>query len=223
MTRPAPPPLTPEQEALVRSSTVVRRLAGRMVRRTRLFTLDDLISIGNESLTRAARHFDPTVCSEFDGYAYRFVHLDMLRAIEDESKHQKRERASSFDAAYHLLEGAKDAGDIFADSAADARWQASDLAAGIFATIAARFLGDASRGSSEEPEARLDRERRLALLRREVDALAENGRVLVLRHFDGCDWEAIAESLEVSVATARRMHDASMRVLAARMLSRGRG
>lgn len=78
---------------------------------------------------------------------------------------------------------------------------------------------DASRAPTEEElEHHIDLERRRKRLDEAIDALGERGRVLSLRYFEHLEWDAVASGLGVSVATARREHDAALRLLASRLV-----
>ncbi|MBK6518575.1 MAG: hypothetical protein IPG04_31680 [Polyangiaceae bacterium] len=120
--------LTPEQERLVAASTVIPRLVPKVARRTTLYEAPELTSLAYLSLRRAARNFKREKGVPFDGYAYRFVHKDLMRAIEEEHEHHKREQVSSFDAAYDHLERATDPGDIWKDTPGDSRRHVAEFA-----------------------------------------------------------------------------------------------
>lgn len=217
MTRANEELLSPEQEKLVATSTVVRRLAPRVARRAAGYEEDELASLGYLSLRRAARNFDPTRLVPFDGYAYQFVHLDLLRHISGEKKRSIRERPTSFD-SYGYLGRARDPGDIWNDTPADARRHVSDFVSGIFVVITAQLLSDASRAPSEDDiEAHLDWAKRKERLWSAVAELGPAGRVLQLRYLEELEWDQVAQALGESSATVRRQHDAAVKLLAARL------
>ncbi len=210
--------LEPERERLVQSSTILPKLVKRMARKTKVFAEPELMSIGYLSLRRAARNFDPNVGTPFDGYAYRFVHQDLLRAISSEHRHHRREETGAFDAAYDHLERATDPGDIWSDTPADARRHVAELSAGIMVTVALRVLSDASMAPSERDlERHIDWEKRRRKLWNAIGDLGDKGRVLVLRYVEGLGWEQVASTLGRSVATTRRDHDEVVCLLAARL------
>jgi RNA polymerase sigma-70 factor (ECF subfamily) len=64
------------------------------------------------------------------------------------------------------------------------------------------------------PEERLEQEELAAQVRRALGTLSEEHRiVLVLRDIDGCDYEAIAEVLEIPLGTVRsRLHRARLQL-----------
>ncbi len=66
----------------------------------------------------------------------------------------------------------------------------------------------------DSPSDRIEREERCAQVRRAMDTLAEEHRVvLVLREIDGCCYETIAEVLDLPVGTVRsRLHRARMQL-----------
>ncbi len=209
--------LSPEQQKLVSSSTVVSRLVGRLARRNANHDEDELSSIGYLSLRRAARNFDPTRLVPFDGYAYQFVHLDLLRHISGEKKRSNRERPTSFD-SYGYLGRVRDPGDIWTDTPADARQHVDDFVTGIFVVITAELLSDASRAPSEDDiESHLDWAKRKKRLWSEVAALGAAGQVLQLRYLEELEWDDVAKALGGSSATVRRQHDAAVKLLAARL------
>ena len=64
--------------------------------------------------------------------------------------------------------------------------------------------------TGDSPDSQLDRSEQAAQLYSALDRLSDEHRViLVLREIDGCDYEAIAEVLEINVGTVRsRLHRA---------------
>ena len=215
------PRLTKEQEDLVRTSTVVPRLARRMSRRTSFLTEAELASVGHETECRCATRFEPARKVPFEAYSYTFVHLEMKKAIGKERTKQRREMTGTLDASYEYLERYRDPGDLFADTEADSRRQLREFAEGIMGTFLARFLSEASLAPSEdELHERGDRERKRVRVRAAVEAMGEGGRVLSLKYFGGLTWEEVAERLGVSVATVRRDHDVAARRLVALLTPR---
>lgn len=181
-------------------------------RRTSALTREELRSIANESLLRAAQLFDASRGVPFDGYAFRFVRLDLQRAIGEEGARRRSEIA--------LLSAGCDAldrfglPDPFASGTEHARLFA-DALEGMFAEVIARYLGAASRGLDEsELGATLDR---AARFRKEVRDLGARGEVLQLRYLEELGWDEVAFRLGVSLATARRDHDESLRIVMARL------
>lgn len=212
--------LTPEQERLVAASTVIARLVPKVARRTTLYQPAELTSLAYLSLRRAATNYKREKGVPFDGYAYGFVHKDLMRAIEEEHEHQKREQVASFDAAYDHLERVTDPGDIWKDTPSDSRRHVAEFAGGILVTIAARVLSEASRAPSEDDiERYLDWDRRRRKLWNAVAELGDRGRVLVLRYMEGLEWEKVAQALGLSSATVRREHDEVVALLAARLVA----
>lgn len=215
------PRLTKEQEDLVRTSTVVPRLARRMSRRTAYLTEDELKSVGYESECRCAARFEPTRKVPFEAYSYTVVHLDMRKAIGKERTKQRREVTGTLDASYEYLERYRDPGDLFSDTEADSRRQLREFAEGIMGAVLAQFLSEASRAPTEDDlQEHGDRERKRARVRSALEAIGQQGRVLALRYLEGLPWEDVAARLGASSATVRRDHDAAVRLLVARMRSR---
>ena len=68
--------------------------------------------------------------------------------------------------------------------------------------------------TSEAPEERLEREERVGLVHRALDALNEQHRaILVLREMEGCCYETIADILELPIGTVRsRLHRARLQL-----------
>lgn len=214
--RSIPRPLTTAQLALVERSRVVEPLARAMARRTHSLSFDELRSIAHESLLRAAQLFDPARGVPFDGYAYRFVRLDLQRAIGEEGTRSRCELAL-LTVGYDALESIEPP-DPFATSQEHAGVLA-DALDGMFAEMLAGYLGAASRGLSEgELAAALDGPARF---RRAVDALGTRGDVLRLRYLEELPWEEVAMRLQVSLATARRQRDDVLRVVMARLTRAG--
>lgn len=206
-----PRQLTREQARLVERSQVAARLASSMANRTSTLSRDELRSIAHESLIRAAQRFDSSRGVPFDGYAFRFVRLDLLRAMGAEGAHKKTE-LPILSAGHEALDGLG-MPDPFASSAEHTRALA-DALDGMFAEVIARYLGAASRGLDE---ADLGLRDRAARFRRTLDDLGPSAEVLRLRYVDELGWDDVAASLGVSVATARRAHDAVLRVVTARL------
>jgi RNA polymerase sigma factor (sigma-70 family) len=211
--------LTPEQQALIRSSTVVPRLARQMAKRSSTLNYDELVSIGNESEVRAVLRFDASRGVPFEAFAFSCVRLDMKRAIIDEGKRQARERTGLLGPAYEYLEQARDPGDLFTDTRDDAGRHLSQFLSGILAVVSLCSTGEASHSVSENDiAAHVDRERRRALMHEHLTALGDKGRLLTLRYVDGLDWDAVAEAMGVSLATAGRLHVTAIELLSARVM-----
>jgi RNA polymerase sigma factor (sigma-70 family) len=218
-----PMTLTPEQQALLRASTVVPRLARRMAKRTTTLKYEDLLSIGHESEVRAVMRYDASRSIPFEAFSFSCVRLDMKRAIIDEAKRQRRERTGLLGPAYEHLESARDPGDLFVDSRDDSRNHLAQLLSGMLALVSLCSVGEASHAISEsELEAHMDFERRRALVRDHISTLGDKGRLLSMRYLEGLEWDVIAERLGVSLATAGRLHVAAVELLAARVLARER-
>ena len=210
--------LSPEQQALVRGSTVVARLARQMVKRSATLTYDELVSIGNESEVRAVLRFDSSRGIPFEAFSFSCVRLDMKRAIIDEGKRQARERTGLLGPAYEYLEQARDPGDLFTDTREDAGRHLSQFLSGILAVVSLCSIGEASHAASEtDLAAHLDGERRRAIMREHLSALGDKGRLLTLRYIDGLEWDAVAAAMGVSLATAGRLHVTAIERLSARV------
>lgn len=210
--------LTPEQQALIRSSTVVPRLARHMAKRSSTLKYEDLVSIGNESEVRAVLRYDPKRSIPFEAFSFSCVRLDMKRAIIDEAKRQSRERTGLLGPAYEFLENARDPGDLFSDTREDSARHLSQFLSGILALVSLCSVGESSHAASEsELTAHMDREKRRTLMREHLSALGEKGRLLTLRYLDGLEWDAVAAELGISLATAGRLHVAAIELLAARV------
>lgn len=213
------PRLTKEQEDLVRTSTVVPRLARRMSRRTTYLTEDELKSVGYESECRCAARFEPTRKVPFEAYSYTVVHLDMKKAIGKERTKQRREVTGTLDASYEYLERYRDPGDLFADTEADSRRQLREFAEGIMGTLLAQFVSEASQAPSENDlHDHGDRVRKRSRVRSALEAMGDKGRVLVLRYLEGLAWEEVAERTATSSASVRRAHDLAIQQLAIRVM-----
>ena len=75
-------------------------------------------------------------------------------------------------------------------------------------------VGDEPADRGEKPHDRLIREERADLIRRALGELSEEHRaILVLREMEGCDYEEIAEILDLPVGTVRsRLHRARVQL-----------
>jgi len=75
-------------------------------------------------------------------------------------------------------------------------------------------VGDEPADRGEKPHDRLMREERVDLIRRALGELSEEHRaILVLREMEGCDYEEIAEILDLPVGTVRsRLHRARLQL-----------
>ncbi len=210
--------LTTAQEALLADRSLLARIVPRFARRGRVLQEGDLTSLAYLSLRKAAQNFDPSLGVPFEGYAYRFVHLDLKRATLREDLRNRTEHAGSFDAAYEFLERARDPGDLFSDGPAEARAHLADFANGLLLVITARMLGSGSTAPTEDELAEhVDLQARRQALWSAVEALGDTGRVLILKYRDNLEWDEVAQELGVSSATARRRHDEVIRLLGARL------
>lgn len=68
--------------------------------------------------------------------------------------------------------------------------------------------------TGDAPDERMEREERVGLVRRALDALSDQHRaILVLREMEGCCYETIAEVLELPIGTVRsRLHRARLQL-----------
>jgi len=216
--------LTPEQQALVRASTVVPRLARRMAKNSSTLNFDDLVSIGNESEVRAVLRYDVTRSIPFEAFSFSCVRLDMKRAIIDEAKRQRRERTGLLGPAFEFLESVRDPGDLFSDTKDDSKRHLTQFLSGILAMVSLCSIGESSHGVSEaDLQGHMDRERRRALVREHLEGLGDKGKLLSLRYIEGLDWDAVAAELGISLATAGRLHVAAIDLLSARVLAQSKG
>lgn len=210
--------LTTEQQALLRGSQTVPRLARRMARRTQYLSHDELVSIGNESEVKAALRFDPQRGVPFRAFAFSCVHLDMKRAILAEAAHQRRTVPP--EGAFEYAEQAHDRGDLFADSHDDSRRHLHEFLSGALAAMYLGFASDASQAPTEtDLAAHIDGERRRERARAHIAAMGEKGELLKLRYLEGLEWPDVAEKLGMSVASAGREHVVALQILAARVRS----
>ncbi len=197
-----PRALTEAEAHLVRTSTVVPRLARRISRRTTVLAEDDLRSIGHETEVGLAKRFDPNRGIDFEAFSYPPVRAEMTRAVATEKKRQARERL--FSAADDYLEGKPDRGNIFEDSADESRAQAAEFASGILGSILMSVVSAASLAPSEEElHEHADALSARTRMRDALTSMGDTGQALKLR-LDGHDWEEIATKLDTSTRTVRR-------------------
>jgi RNA polymerase sigma factor for flagellar operon FliA len=76
------PPLSDEQAARVEGHTeLVRKVARRVARQVGVMSAEELESVGNEALVRAALRYDPGASASFATYAYYRVRGAMIDAV----------------------------------------------------------------------------------------------------------------------------------------------
>ena len=87
------PPLSEEQTQRVESHTrMVQRVARSVARNITVLEVEELESVGNEALVRAALRYDPTSPATFATYAYYRVRGAMLDAIRSRTPARRAER-----------------------------------------------------------------------------------------------------------------------------------
>jgi RNA polymerase sigma factor (sigma-70 family) len=219
----ARPGLTKEQELVLRQSTVVPRLSRRLAKRTTYLDEDELASVGNETEFHVAGRYDRTRGIPFEAFSYPPVHLHMRRAIVEERDIKTRELTGQFDAAYEFLTHAEDTADFLRDSDEDARRGLEEHCSGILGCLMTGWVAEATRAPTEDDlHEKADRERRRARLLDTLEQMGREGKILLLRYFEGLDWPAVGERVGLDERQARRIHNQAMPRLVALLNKKAR-
>lgn len=218
----ADPPLTREQQALVRAhlglvEDVAFRCFGRLAGRD----IDRIRSLGAEGLIDAARKFDPSRGAQFRTYAWWRVRGAIRNGLRDEAPctNELLERGvlAADEHAAWMRSGEGEPHETEAVAADRFRQQLES-----FAT--AWCVGWLSGGRSDDPETALQQGFRERALREMSPAQAtlpeRDQQVLHLRDELGLPWAEIARSMEISEATAHRYHHGAIERLSKRLHQR---
>lgn len=207
--------LSPSQQRLVeRHLSLVDQVVGPLQARAPAHVRGELGSIGRQGLVLAARAFDEARDVPFEGFA----RVHMRGFVRNEL------RRSSV-AANDVVGGADRDGALSAGEGEVEGWAPT-----VDAAYAGEMLGRvtseascrASRGPDLELAERRDGARELACLASARDELDPRPReVLRLRWDEGLGWREVARHVGVSVATARRDHDAALAWVERRLRARG--
>jgi RNA polymerase sigma factor (sigma-70 family) len=213
--------LSPEQQEIVRRSTVVARQARWFAACGASLDYDELVSAGNEEVVRAVLRYDPSLGVPFDQYAFTAVRFAMIKRMNAEWRElEARALGRAQLGASELLDDARAEGDVLNETEVQAQGQLHSLSDGLAAAFASGYLGALERDEGEDAMiAKLSHARALATLRGVMDTLPGHRRVVELRDLEGHDWDAVAAQLEKSSATVRRDHAEAMRLIGARMRS----
>jgi RNA polymerase sigma factor (sigma-70 family) len=217
------PTLTPEQAALVASSTVVDR-AVRGAAGRHILPPDELRSVAHLALCAAAQRFDPSKETPFDGYAWVIVQRELYKAYKSESRHQRgRVIKQAREDSYGSLADVRDPGDVWADNDETTRAQLQDLTDQAAARMALGIASAVMASADEEHVVEAAHYAALiAALREVIASLPEYERKLIeLRYFENKDFDSVAAALGISNATVRRHHLAALAVVGKRMRTRG--
>lgn len=212
------PPLSIEQQALVRSGQgVVRKAAQRIARR---FALDEaaLLGVAHEALIAAARTFDVSHGRPFESHAFTRVYgetFDFARAEKTSAALGAARRLRRF--GLLAADAVLDDSDAFADDEATTRRRIDDECARIEAAVLAGFGSLASWPAADERlEAKELWHRTSGLLLAARAGLPEPQRELLALHYDrGESLTRAAELLGFSYRTAKRHHRAALDALRA--------
>ncbi len=232
------PPLSDAQATRVeRHTELVRATARRVSRRVgdRHISVEELESVGNEALVRAAMRYDPEAGASFATYAYYRVHGAMIDALRKRTPGVRRRKQAliRLSTTQALLEQAAE--DQAAQRAAGQRLtleQRVEAARELVrkASVAVRLSEPAPQGferiaaDDPDPEAALldvDRRRQLWALVAELD---DHERDLVEALYEqGLTMRSYAEQIGTSVATVSRRHARIVGLLGKRIAARERG
>lgn len=216
----APPRGDPKEvlERVTEGLPVVDVIA-RQVRRELLgrVSLEDLVSYGREGLLTAARSFDPGLGVPFRRWANYRIRGGMLDGARSASLLPRHvyQRLRAVEAANHASEGASEDGSAAAPgSAEEADQRLADYLARIATAVAMGLLSvpvDAATGESVDPSPPADeviaRGEALAAVREAVDALPEQERHLIQRHyFEDVRLDEASRELGLSKSWGSRIH-----------------
>ena len=213
--------LTPAQKALVTSSE-----AQQLVQyATRLFTflspnapVDELTSVANEELVRAARRYDPTHGARFATYASKGVVGRLTDRLTAEARFQQWRNAIAF----HSL-----ALQPSLDSARDTPDQATErLHRRLGAAFAARAVAALAAVDPLSPEQSVSLtqqwHRAIAALKRGRAQLPRDQAVVIQRHFyEGVSVEAVASEIGCSRSAAYRLRKEALDRLCRFLIAEG--
>ncbi len=217
-------PLTRDQQKLVESHLhVVRKIAGRCARKTRLASFDDLVQIGRLGLMEAAQTFDASFQVAFEGFAWARIEGAMKNALNRERNHVRVLVAGAQVAGLAQGETVRDTSDALNDTDADT-WSRIDAEnQGMLAALAAGFVGSLALLNAEERLA-AEREYRVAIaaLDEAIETLPERDRQIVkLHYFERLDLQEVASRTKIAYGSLRRYHHDAMNRLGLRLRQRG--
>lgn len=217
-------PLTVAQRAIVESSTLVLRLALSMTRGAMPLAYDDLVSVGNEELVRAASRFDEDVGVAFDAYAYTSVHFAMRKAIALARRDARTVLpAGSLGAGYDVLDVERAASPLD-ESPADAAKALDDHCEAMAAALATGFAATMAHPRVDSvPQKHRAHAELLDEIGQVLEGMPAARRLVELRYYEAREWDDVAAALGCSSATARREHASAMRLLGARLRAREAG
>jgi RNA polymerase sigma factor for flagellar operon FliA len=211
--------LSPQQQELVRRSTLVPRLARWLMSSAASLDYDELVSAGHEELVRAALRFDASLGVPFDQYAFTSVRFAMLKRLNTEWRERSaRELLAAQAAGSALLEIETADGDVMTETPAEAQGRLDAFSDGLAAAFVSGYLGAVERDHGEDAMIdMLSHARALSTLREILAALPAYRRVIELRDFEGHGWDDVAALLDKSSATVRREYAQAMRLIGARL------
>lgn len=209
----------------------VEKLARRLVMRIPHLNLDDLVSAGYEGLVQAAQRYDPHSGTPFVAFAHYRVRGAMLDAARRHQPALRRRRSAlrAFEATQTLLEREQagqprpDQGDPRTlrervEAAADLVQQAT---AAVLLSRAAPEDPDAIDNGESDAEAQLLDEEQQDVLREELASCSDEQRALIEAvYWRGIKMAEYARELGKNRSTVFRMHQRTLRHLAARLQAR---
>lgn len=213
------PPLSDEQAARVEAHTLlVRKAAQQVASHSSVLSFEDLESVGNEALVRAAMRYDPSSPASFATYAHyrvRGAMIDAIRARTPGRRKQKR-ALSRLQATQALLSQAaedqaarRSAGDLqtLTQRVAAARELVRRASMVIEMSESVPVSADVVAADEPDPEQQLVDADRRARIRELIAGLEPDERALVQAiYVHGRTLKDYADELGTSPSTISRRH-----------------
>ncbi|MEJ7729868.1 MAG: sigma-70 family RNA polymerase sigma factor [Polyangiaceae bacterium] len=203
-----------------RGKPIVEHVSARVSSKFPVFTPNELASYGHEGLLEAALRYDRKAPTPFEAYARFRIRGAIMDGIRRELP-QIQGLGSGFRAAGELFAEAPEAVSVFAEDAV-ARAQLDEMADGHLASCFAAYSAAAARGSESDLARRGAVSQAVAVLEEVMMELEERDRELVrLHYFEERDLGSVAEALNISYRTAKRVHASALGRLARALRRRG--
>jgi RNA polymerase sigma factor FliA len=209
--------LTAKQQALVlQGLRLVKSIAlEELPRLSRRFTLEELISIGQEGLNQAAKAFDAPLLHDehaFDHFAKHRIRGAMRDANRSERREQARVSALAVKSGVAFLERQRREGDAMTDRDGKAEERLITRGGATAASMFSAAVGAVLAENAEEAFAlRRIHARGIAALRRAIAKLNPNdARVIQAHYFEQRPLKAIGEELRLRHPAVYRVHDRAL-------------
>jgi RNA polymerase sigma factor (sigma-70 family) len=195
----------------------------RLIRAGGLLTPEDLHSIGQEALLRAARAYDAKKARDFVTYAKHVVRYRMLDAIDHLLFEERVKRAAERAEANYGAFFADDDYNVMKHDEAETRRRYRAFASGLFTAMFTAAVEEAEQCLAEaEEEVRRAYLSALDALRRAMSCFTEaDRRLLFLVYRDGLLLDDAAARLGIGYSTARAHHTRVLKVLHELLVAQG--